>query len=58
MDSPAVLFTTLAIVVYSMFAAQKDSAELAAVLDRAAQYVVFYEDHQLGNVGAACRHGK
>ena len=52
MHSPAVVFTTLAIVVNSMFAAQKDSAELAAVLDRAAQYVTFYEDQQLGNVGA------
>ena len=53
MQSSAVLFTTLALVVSSMVPAQKDSAELAAVLDRAAQYVALYENQQLGNVTAA-----
>src|SRR5688572_27358337 len=52
MHSTAVLFATLAIVV-PMVSAQKESAELAAVHERAEQYVTIYEDQQLGNVGAA-----
>jgi hypothetical protein len=49
MHSIALILAMLTIMVQ----AQKGSAELEAVLDRAAQYVALYLDDQLGNVSSA-----
>src|SRR5688572_6442590 len=47
------MFAMLPALAFPIRSVQKDSAELAAVLDRAAQYVTRYLDEELGNVGTA-----
>ena len=53
MHSIIVILAMLPVMAFPIRSAQKDSGELAAVLDRAAQYVTRYLDDELGNVGAA-----
>jgi len=52
MHSTVIALSVLATLVFPMASPRQDSLELAAVLDRAAQYVALYED-RLGDVGAA-----